>query len=168
MAVGDLIPTRAGAEIVVGDDGTSADGLVRLFDVRAGEAVIEFQAFVPAEAPSGVELWVADVLSTSAGDELLVGQGPAGGGVRIFSLASGAPVRLFDLPDPWQRATSLRQHLAVGELLPELPGNEIVVAQSDPRLPVEVFNMNMATAQWRTTLPGPGGEGSVTAVVVAP
>jgi len=168
LAVGALIPTRPGAEIVVGDDGTIADGLVRLFDVRAGEPVMEFQAFMPTEAPSGVELWVADVLASAPGDELIVSQGPAGGGVRIFSLASGAPVRLNDLPDPWQRGTALRQHLAIGELLPDLPGNEIVVAQSDPRLPVEVFNMNMGTAGWRTTLPGPGGEGSVTAVAVAP
>jgi len=108
------------------------------------------------------------VLATSRGDELIVSQGPAGGGVRIFSLASGAPVQLIALPDPGHRGTSLRQHLAVGELLPDLPGNEIVVAQGEPHLPVEVFNMNMGTAQWRTAFPGPGGEGSVTAVGVAP
>jgi hypothetical protein len=142
LAVGDLIPGNTGDEIAVGDDGTRQDGLVRVLDGRSGIPLLEFEAFSPGQAPAGVELWVGDVISSLPGAELIVGQGEAGGILRVFSVAQGVPVHVLDVPDPLHRTTSLHQHLAIGELIPELPGNEIAVAQIDPHVPVQVFHLD--------------------------
>ena len=142
LAVGDVIPDIPGDEIVVADDGTVGDALVRVFDSQTQRVVAEFAAFAPGVAPAGIELWVGDVLTAFPGAELLVGEGPAGGRLSVFTVASGVPVHVLDVPDPLHRATSLHGHLAIGNLLPELDGNEIAVAQGDPRIPVEIFNLN--------------------------
>ena len=141
LAVGDLLPRRPGDEIVIADDGTRGDGLVRVADGRTGRPLLEFVAFDSGQAPAGVEVWVADVIDSLPGAELIVSQGSAGGLVRVFSLASGAPVHVLDLPDPLHRTDSLPEHLTVGGLVPDLPGNQVAVAQSDPSVPVQVFRL---------------------------
>ena len=143
LAVGDLIPDNPGDEIVVGDDGTVGDGLVRIFDSRTQRALMEFQAFPVGSAPAGVELWVGDVMGAFPGAELIVGQGAAGGRLSVFTLASGAPTHILDVPDPLQRNTTLHGHLAIGNLLSGLDGNEIAIAQGDPRIPVQIFNLDV-------------------------
>jgi hypothetical protein len=147
LAVGDLVPTHPGDEIVVADDGSRQDGLVDVLDGRTGETLFEFRVFEPGQAPAGVEVWVADVIASLPGAELIVGQGTAGGVLRVFSVAGGVPEHVLDLPDPLGRATSLRGHLTVGDLVAELPGNEIAVAQSDPTFPVQIFHLDVDNAE---------------------
>ena len=168
LAAGNLLPTIAADEIAVGDDGTRGDGLVRVFDGSSRHPLLEFQAFPVGTVPFGIELWVGDVVSTVAGAELIVGQGAAGGTLRVFTLASGVPTALLDLPDPLHRPTSLWGHLAVGDVLPGVLGNEIVVAHSDPSGPLEVLNLNVASEPWWASLDGPGGTDPVTGVAVGP
>jgi hypothetical protein len=142
LAVGDVMPQSPGDEIVVADDGTRQDGLVRVFSSKSAMPLLEFEAFEPGLAPDGVELWVADVIASRPGAELIVGQGAAGGQLRVFSLAQGIPEHILDVPDPRHRTTSLAQHLAVGVLMPDMLGDEIAVAQNDPSFPVEVFHLD--------------------------
>jgi hypothetical protein len=139
LAVGDVIPQRQGDEIVVADDGTYKDGLVRVFDGRSGTPVMEFAAFEAGQAPAGVEVWVADVIGSLPGAEVIVGQGRAGGVLRVFSVTDDGANHVLDVPDPYHRSTSLRQRLAVGALIPDLAGNQVAVAQSDLNFPVQVF-----------------------------
>lgn len=139
LAVGDVIPQRPGDEIVVADDGTYKDGLVRVFDGRSGTPVMEFAAFEAGQAAAGVEVWVADVIGSLPGAEVIVGQGRAGGVLRVFSVTDDGANHVLDVPDPYHRTTSLRQHLAVGALLPDFPGYQLALAQSDPSFPVQVF-----------------------------
>jgi hypothetical protein len=141
LAVGALIPEIPGDQIVVADDGTRKDGLVRVFDGRTGMPLLEFAAFEAGQAPGGVEVWVADVIASLPGAEVIVGQGRAGGLLRVFSITTNGVKHVLDLPDPYHRTTSLRQHLAVGALLPDFPGNQVAVAQSDPNFPVQVFSL---------------------------
>ncbi|MFQ5666134.1 MAG: hypothetical protein ACE5I7_06835, partial [Candidatus Binatia bacterium] len=142
LAVGDLLPDNAGDEIVVGDDGSRGDGLIRVVDARHSALLFEFEAFERGQASAGVELWVGDVISSLRGAELIVGEGRAGGVLRVFTLSQHVPTHLFDMPDPLGRATSLHQHLAIGDLLPEMPGNEVAVAQADAYFPVQVFHLD--------------------------
>jgi hypothetical protein len=142
LAVGDLVPNNPGDEIAVGDDGTRGDGLVRIFDGYTGKALAEFQALPPGAATGGVELWVGDVMAEFPGAELIVGEGSAGGRLRVFTLASGIPTHVLDVPDPLTRSTTLHSHLAIGDLLPDLDGNEIAIAQEDSQIPVQVFNLD--------------------------
>jgi hypothetical protein len=139
LAVGDVIPQRPGDEIVVADDGSQKDGLVRVFDSRSGTPLIEFAAFEAGQAPGGVEVWAADVIGARPGAEVIVGQGRAGGLLRVFSITEQGVTHVLDLPDPYHRSTSLGQHLAVGALIPDLAGNQVAVAQSDLNFPVQVF-----------------------------
>ncbi len=141
LAVGDILADRAGDEIAVGDDGSRGDGLVRIIDPRTGEIALEFLAFSPGEAPDGVQLWVADVSDAYPGAEIIVGQGDSGGELRVFSIAGGKPVHVTDIPDMINRSTSLLEHIAIGELEPDMPGREIAVAQLDPSVPVQVFHV---------------------------
>ena len=164
LAVGDLIPDIPGDEIVVADDGTGGDALVRVFDSQTQRAVAEFEAFPQGMAPAGVELWVGDVLTAFPGAELLVGQGPAGGRVSVFTLASGVPSHVLDVPDPLDRATTLHSYLAIGNLLPDLDGNEIAVAQGDPRIPVQIFNLNTGLDDPAASVQPPSEVDTVTAV----
>jgi hypothetical protein len=161
LAVGDVVPDNLGDEIVVGDDGSGEDGVVRVLDGPSAQPLIEFAAFEPGWAPIGVEVWVADVLASLPGAELLVGQGAAGGLVRVFSLARGVPEHVLDLPDPRQRTTSLGEHLTVGDLVPDLPGNEVAVAQSDPAFPVQVFRLDAAGAELIAELDSASGSRAV-------
>jgi len=160
LAVGDLVPSNPGDEIVVGDDGTRHDGTVRVLDGRRGTPLLEFNAFTPEEAAAGVELWVGDVISSLPGAELIVGQGSAGGCLRVFSVAQAVPVHILDLPDPLNRTTSLRQHLAIGDLIPELPGDEVAVAQIDQQLPVQVFHVDESGATLVNELPSTAAAGA--------
>jgi hypothetical protein len=141
LAVGSLIPAIRGAQIVVADDGTRKDGLVRVFDGRNGTPLAEFAAFAAGQAPAGVEVWVADVIASLPGAEVIVGQGPAGGLLRVFSVTGTGVTHVLDLPDPYHRATSLRQHLAAGPLIPGVAGNQVAVAQADLSFPVQVFSL---------------------------
>jgi hypothetical protein len=168
LAVGDLIPDNPGDEVVVGDDGTGGDGLVRIFEGYTQRAVAEFEAFAPGAAPAGVELWVGDVMADLPGAELIVGQGTAGGRLRVFTLASGVPTFVLDVPDPRSRTAVLQGQLAIGNLLPELDGNEIAVAQGDSNIPVQVFNFNADRNHQAATLQLPADMEAVTAIATAP
>ena len=141
LAVGSLIPAIRGEQVVVADDGTRQDGLVRVFDGRSGTPLVEFAAFAAGQAPAGVEVWVADVIGSLPGAEVIVGQGRAGGLLRVFSVTGTGVTHVLDVPDPYHRSTSLRQHLAVGALIPDIAGNQVAVAQSDLSFPVQVFSL---------------------------
>jgi hypothetical protein len=168
LAVGDLIPGNPGGEIVVADDGTRGDALVRVFDGASGRLLADFNAFAAGQAPAGVELWIADVMRTAPGAELIVGQGSAGGTIRVFSLASGTPRPILDLRASVHRTTSLPRQLTVGALMPGLPGNQIAVAQSDPRLPIEVFVVRQGRSHLLDSIPMPPAEGEVESVTIGP
>ena len=164
LAVGDLIPGNPGDEVVVGDDGTVGDGLVRIFDGRTQRALAEFEAFSSGMAPAGVEVWVGDVMADLPGAELIVGQGRAGGGLRVFTLASGVPTFVLDVPNPLSRTAMQHGQLAIGNLLPELDGNEIAVAQADSSVPVQVFNFNADRNHQAAALQLPADMEAVTAI----
>lgn len=164
LAVGDLIPDNLGDEVVVGDDGTVGDGLVRIFDGRTQRALAEFEAFSPGMVPAGVELWIGDVMADLPGAELIVGQGPAGGSIRVFTLAAGAPTYVLSVPDPLSRTALLHGQLAIGNLLPELDGNEIALAQGDSSIPVQVFNFSTDRRHQAATLQLPADMDAVTAI----
>jgi len=168
LAVGDLVPDQPGDEIVVGDDGTVGDGLVRIFNGRTQRALAEFEAFSPGMAPAGVEVWVGDVMADLPGAELIVGQGSAGGSLRVFTLASGVPMHVLDVPDPLSRTAILHGQLAIGNLLPDLDGNEIAVAQGDSSAPIQVFNFNADRNRQAATLPLPADMEAVTAIATTP
>lgn len=115
FGVGDLVPDNPGDEIAVGDDGTRQAGLVRVLDGR-GVPLLEFQAFAAGQAPNGVDLWVADVIPTRPGAELILGQGDTDGPLRVFSIAQGVPTHVMDVSDRMQLATSMWPQLAAREL----------------------------------------------------
>lgn len=141
LGAGRLIPQMKGDQIVVADDGTRKDGLVRVFDGATGTPIVEFAAFGPDRAPFGVEVWVADVIGSLPGKELIVGQGRAGGTIEVFSVTEQQVRHVIDIPDLYHRKTSLPQQLAIGALIPDLPGNQVAVAQGDPTFPVQVFSL---------------------------
>jgi len=145
LAAGDLIPRNPGDEVVVADDGTWQDGLVRIFDVDSGRMLLEFEPF-DVHAPNGLEVSVGDVLAGLDGAELLVSQGASGGTIRIFNLSQSIPMHVLDVDDPLHRTTSFKQQLAIGDLMPGMPGKELAVAQADPHVPVQVFHMDAGTA----------------------
>lgn len=142
LAVGNVLPDSPGDEIVTADVGSDQQGVVHIFNGRTGTPLFEFTAFDPGQAPGSVELWIADVIDSLPGAELIVGQGRAGGLLRVFSLNQNTPRHIMDVPDPRHRTTSLAQYLAVGTLLPEFPGNELVVAQPDATFPLEMFRLD--------------------------
>ena len=168
LAVGDVIPDNPGDEVVVGDDGSVGDALVRIFDGRTQRALAEFEAFSPGMAPAGVELWVGDLVADLPGAELVVGQGSAGGALRIFTLASGVPTFVLDVPDPLSRTAILHGQFAIGNLLPELDGNEIAVAQGNSKAPIQVFNFNADRNHQVATLQPPAEMEAVTAIATTP
>jgi hypothetical protein len=166
IAVGDVLPNIAGEEIIVADDGTGRDGLVRIFDGRTGTMLLEFEAFERGEAPAGVELWAADVDPAFPGAELIAGQGSGGGRIRVFTIAGGLPRLVVEIPDPLHRSTSLGRLLAVGNLLPDLTGNQVVVAQTDSRVPIQVFQVNAGDALLLSSLDVSDMGGQIGAVAV--
>jgi hypothetical protein len=68
------------------------------------------------------------------------------------------------VPDPLNRETSLHSHLAIGNLLSDLDGNEIAIAQGDPRTPVQVFNLNAGLSDPAASVQAPSDMETVTAV----
>lgn len=166
IAVGAVLPHNAGDEIIVADDGSRDDGLVRIFDGRTGTMLLEFTAFERGAAPAGVELWAADVDPAFPGAELIAGQGAAGGRIRVFTLAGGIPQLVSEIPDPLHRTTSLGRLLAVGNLLPDLAGNQVVVAQTDSRVPIQVFQVNAGAALLLSSLDVSDMGGQIGAVAV--
>lgn len=143
LAAGDLIPSRPGDEVVIGDDGTRGDARVRIFD-GDGRLATEFRAF-SGDATAGIEVWVGDIVPALPGAELLVGQGPAGGHIRVFSVQSGNALPVTDVP--FTRTTSLQRHLTVADLLPGLPGLEVAVAQADSDQPIRILNFASGSGQ---------------------
>jgi hypothetical protein len=164
LAIGDLLPNSKGNEIVVADDGTRGDGLVRVFNGSTGRLLLEFEAFEPGGAPDGVETWTGDVIPALRGDELIVGQGAAGGRIRVFSLATGIPRHVLDFPDPFQRTTSFRRHLAVGSFVPNMRVDVVAVAQSDPRFPLEIFDLSERGGHLVSSLGLPAAGGAIDAI----
>lgn len=146
LAVGNLLPDRPGDEIVVGDDGTRGDGTLRVMDGREGHILLEVAALGSADARDGLRLWVGDVIANLPGDELIVGQGAAGGKLCVYSFADGNPRYLFDVRDDLPRLSTLQEHVAIGNLLPGLSGAELAVAQPDPRLPLQIFHLSESGA----------------------
>ncbi|HEX7409812.1 MAG TPA: hypothetical protein VF515_19450 [Candidatus Binatia bacterium] len=165
IAVGDVLADNPGEEIIVADDGRRQDGLVRVFDGRTGKRLLEFEAFERGQAPAGVELWAADTIAALPGAELIVGQGRAGGRIRVFTLAGGVPKLVLELPDPLHRATSLSRLLAIGHLVPDLDANQIAVAQADSQLPVQVFDVKADGADLLTSV-NVSGDGQIGAITV--
>jgi len=139
---------------------------VRVFEGSTGYILADFDAFPAGAAPAGVELWVAYVIASSPGAELIVGQGSAGGVIRVFSLAGGIPKHLLDIRNSVQRATTLQQQIAIGALLPELPGDQIAIAQSDPDLPVQVFTLRGRHSQLVDSIVLPKGDARVDGIAV--
>jgi len=152
LAVGDLIPSNPGDEIAVADDGKRQNALVRVFDGRTGRSLLQLAAFAPGQAPAGVEMWIAPLMGSLPGAELIVGQGSAGGLLRVSRVVEGVPTHLLDVPDPRHRATSLPRQLAVGSLLLDMPGDQLAVVQSDPGFPLQIFYCNtdgaVVTESW--------------------
>jgi hypothetical protein len=167
FAVGDFRLDRDGDEIAVGDDGSAGDGLVRLLDPRSGEVLAELHAAAPGEARAGVELWAGDVDPAFSGSELIAGQGSGGGRLRIFSLSSAVPRFVAEVPNPLGRRTSYRAHVAAGDILPGLSGAELVVADADAAVPLQVFSFLHGEATLQASVV-PGSAGRIAAVVVPP
>jgi hypothetical protein len=167
LGVGDLLSNNPGDEIVVGDDGTRQDGLVRVLDGRSGQMLLELEAFEPGQAVAGVDLWVADVIPELPGAELIVA---SSGKVRVFSLSGGVPRHVFDLIDSSRGTASLRGLLAVGQLVPDAPGNQVAVAATDPHQPVQVFHFdeNGATLMDELLMPDAGPDVSIGTIAIAP
>jgi hypothetical protein len=166
IAVGDVLADNPGDEVVVGDDGSREDGLVRVFDGRTGTMLLEFEAFKRGLAPAGVELLAADVIPALPGAELIVAQGSVGGRIRVFTLAGGVPKLVLELPDPLHRATSLGRLMAIGHLMPDLDANQIAVAQADPQLPVQVFDVNADGADLLTSVNVSALDGQIGTITV--
>jgi len=141
LAVGDLLPRIPGDEVAVAHTEADHEGLIRIVNGGTGTILFEFTPFASPSASAGIELWIGDVVASLAGSELIIGQGGAGGQLRVFSLARGVPRPLFDLPDSPARQTTLARHLAIGDLVANLPGNEVAVAQPGARV-VEVFHLD--------------------------
>ena len=146
LTVGNVLTNHPGDEIIVGDNGARGDGLVRVLDGADGSVILEFTTFSGSSSTNGVQLWAGDVISNLPGAELIVGQGAGGGTLQVYSFTTGAPVHLFDISDPLPRRSSYKQNLAIGDLLPALPGDEVAIAQPDPSLPVQVFHLTESEA----------------------
>ena len=146
LAAGNVLPGSADAEILVADDGTRGDAIVRVVAGRTGAILQDFRAFAGAQTVP-LQLWIGDVLPGLAGPEVIVGGGPRGGSLRVFSFASGKARLVSDLPDPFGRGAVSRQLLTIGDFLPEAPGPEVAVAQSDATVPVEVYSFQGSTPQ---------------------
>lgn len=141
VAVGDVLPRVPGQELVVGTPGKRDTGLVRVFDAISGAQLAEISVFAAGSVRAAVSLWTADVIETLPGAELLVGQGPDGGEIVVYSFASGSARRLFQLPGALERRTALQRYLAVGDLIPNLAGVEVAVAQPDATIPIFVYQL---------------------------
>jgi hypothetical protein len=142
LAVGDIVPSMPGDEIVVADAGARGEGRVRVLDGQDGTLITEFSVFAPGTARAGVALWIGDVIDSLPGAELIVGQGATGGEVRVFSVATGVAQPLLDLPNESGRTTALARHVAIGDVVASLPGSEVIIAQEDARAPIEVFHLS--------------------------
>jgi hypothetical protein len=152
LAIGDLMPDHPGDEVAVAIEGPRHTGVVRVIDASSGGILAQFEAFAPGMVRGSPEVWVADVIASRPGAELIVGRGPTGGELRLFSVAGGTAVRLYDFPDVPERSTTLARLLAVGNIIPSLPGNEVAIAQRDARRPVAIYRVTESNASRTATI----------------
>jgi hypothetical protein len=162
LAIGDVLPQRSGNEIIAGVAGRRDAGLVRVLDWMTGSTLLEIIPFTAGTLRTSVSLWVADVVDTLPGAELIVGQGSDGGRIVVYNLAASTRP-LFDLPNPLQRASALSRFLAIGDLIPNLGGLEVAVAQPDTTVPVQVYHLTAQGAQQVATV-NPHGMGTISAI----
>ncbi len=146
LAAGNVLADSLDDEILVADDGTRGDGIVRVINGRTGSILQEFTAF-PGPQANAIELWVGDVLPGVSGPEVIVGGGATAGSLRVFSFANGRPQLVTDIPDPFGRRAVTQSLLTIGDFLPEVPGREMAVAQTNSAVPVEVYSFGAGGAQ---------------------
>jgi hypothetical protein len=120
---------------------------VRVFDAMTATQLAEMSVFSAGTVRTSVSLWVADVIDTLPGAELIVGQGPDGGEIVVYSLASGSPRRLFTLPGGLERTTATSRFLAIGDLIPNMAGLELAIAQSDATVPIGIYHLTAQGAK---------------------
>lgn len=167
LAIGDVLPNVPGNELIAGVPGKRDSGLVRVFDAMTGTQLAELSVFSPGTVHANVSLWAADVISALAGAELIVGKGADGGDIVVYSLASGTPRRLFSLPDALRRTSALTRFLTVGDLIPNMPGLEVAIAQPDAEVPVDVYHLT-ATGSDRLMTVKVSGLATVGAIAAPP
>lgn len=165
LAIGDVLPHRPGNEIVAAVAGRRDTGLVRILDGLTGSPLAEITPFTAGTLRTSVSLWVADVIDTLPGAELLIGQGTDGGAVGVYNLANGSRP-LFNLPDTPYRATSLSRFLAIGDLIPNLGGLELAIAQPDATVPVRVYHLTAQGAKHVSTVSA-SGMGTISAITAS-
>lgn len=147
VAIGDVLPGVPGNELITAIPGRRDNGLVRVFDAMTGAQLAEISAFAAGTVRTSVSLWAADVIDSLPGAELIVGQGPDGGEIVVYSLASGSARRLFSMPDVLQRSTARAGFLAIGDLVPNMAGAEVAIAQPDAAVPIGVYHLTAQGAR---------------------
>lgn len=152
IAIGDLVPEQDGEEVAVAIEGPRHTGVIRVVGASSGSVLAQFEAFAPGMVRGNPEVWVADLIPNRPGAELIVGRGPTGGELRLFSLAGGTPTRLYDFPDVPERSTTRARLLATGNIIPNLPGNEVAIAQRDAQRPVAIYRVTETGASHTTTI----------------
>jgi subtilisin family serine protease len=126
VAVGDLDANAPGQEIVTAA-GPGGGPHVRVFSAAMNPLPVGFYAY-GANFHGGVDVAVGDVLPDSDGDEIVTAAGPGGGPhIRTF-LANGTPAPgqagdgFFAYGPTFTGGVSV----AVGDVRPDVPGEEIV------------------------------------------
>jgi subtilisin family serine protease len=126
VAVGDLDANAPGQEIVTAA-GPGGGPHVRVFSAAMNPLPVGFYAY-GANFHGGVDVAVGDVLPESDGDEIVTAAGPGGGPhIRTF-LANGTPAPgqagdgFFAYGPTFTGGVSV----AVGDVRPDVPGEEIV------------------------------------------
>jgi hypothetical protein len=147
IAIGDVLPGISGEELVVAIPGRRDTGLVRIFNAMTATALGEMSVFTSGTVRTAVSLWVADVIDTLPGAEIIVGQGPDGGELAVYSFATGSARRLFTLPGVMQRTSTAPGFLAIGDLIPNMAGLEVAIAQSDATVPIGVYHLTAQEAK---------------------
>jgi hypothetical protein len=140
VAVGELDANSPGEEIVTGA-GPGGGPHVRLFSAATNPRPVAFFAY-GANFRNGVDVAVGDVLPDSEGDEIVTGAGPGGGPhVRVF-LPNGTPAPGAAGNGFYAYGASFGGgvSVAVGDVRPDLPGDEIVTGAASAGGPhVRVF-----------------------------
>lgn len=153
LALGDVLPGNPGNELVTAVSGKRGTGLVRVFDPLNGVQLAEISVFTPGSVRMSVSIWVDDVIDTLPGAEIIVGRGTEGGDIVVYSFSSGSARRLFSFPDALQRATAMPRFLAIGDLIPNMAGPEVAVAQNDAAVPIAVYQLTAQAAKHVMSIP---------------